>query len=122
MTDSLVTPPIRSLADRVPLSSTPVGLSATLPRSASGRVILAVPADARWSATLGGRALSPTDADGRQAFALGRGDTGSGGGVLKVAYYDATYRAWWWAGVLALLWAVASSVPLHDRRFVRPSS
>ena len=105
------------LGDRVALSSTPVGLTATLPRAASGRVILAVPADARWSATLDGRPLSPAEADGRQAFALA-----DGGGVLTVAYYDGAYRAWWWAGVVALLWAVASSVPLHDRRFVRPSS
>jgi hypothetical protein len=104
------------LGDRVPLSSTPVGLTASLPRAASGRVILAVPADARWSATLNGRALSPAAADGRQAFTLD-----GGGGVLRVAYYDSTYRAWWWAGFVALLWAAASSIPLHDRRFGRPS-
>jgi GT2 family glycosyltransferase len=104
------------LGDRMPLSSTPVGLTESLVAAASGRVILAVPADARWSATLDGRALSPAEADGRQAFALG-----GGGGVLRVAYYDSTYRAWWWAGVVALLWAAASSVPLHDRRFTRPS-
>ena len=105
------------LGDRVALSSTPLGLTATLPRAASGRVILAVPADTRWSATLNGRPLSAAEADGRQAFALA-----AGGGVLTVAYYDGEYRAWWWAGVVALLWAAASSVPLHDRRFVRPSS
>lgn len=117
------------LGDRVPLPSTPVGLTATLPRAASGTVILAVPADARWSATLDGRALATTEADGRQAFALdgdgGKdsvGDSDDRGGVLRVAYYDSAYRAWWWAGVVALLWAVASSVPLHDRRFVRPST
>ncbi len=106
------------LGERVPLSSTPVGLTESIPAAASGRVILAVPADARWSATLDGRALSPTEADGRQAFALGGG---SGGGVLRVGYYDSAYRAWWWAGVVALLWAVASSIPLHDRRFGRQS-
>jgi GT2 family glycosyltransferase len=102
------------LGDRVSLASTPVGLTATVAAAASGRVILAVPADPRWTATLDGHPLRVADADGRQAFTLERG-----GGVLSVQYHDSSYRGWWWAGVIALLWAAASALPLHDRRFGR---
>jgi hypothetical protein len=107
-----------SLGDRYPLDSTPVGLSTHLDAAASGRVILAVPADDRWWATLDGRELPVVkDDEGRQAFVLERG-----GGDLRVGYRDSTYRAWWWASVLALAWAAASAVPLHDRRFRRAAS
>ncbi len=105
-----------ALGDRVPLESTPVGFTVTLEAAASGRIILAVPADERWSATLDGEALPVVEAEGRQAFVLTRG-----GGVLSVAYHDATYRAWWWASVVSLIWAMASAIPLHDRRFRRPA-
>ncbi len=103
-----------TLGDRVPLNSTPVGLSATLEAAASGRIILAVPADDRWWATLDGHPLATADADGRQAFALERG-----GGELRIGYLDSTYRRWWWASVAVLVWAAASAVPLYDRRFRR---
>jgi hypothetical protein len=105
-----------TLGDRVPLDSTPVGLTATLDVAASGRIILAVPADDRWSATLDGVELPAVEADGRQAFLLERG-----GGTLRVGYRDATYRAWWWVGVVSLVWAAAGAIPLHDRRFRRPA-
>jgi hypothetical protein len=105
-----------TLGDRVPLDSTPVGFTVPLEASASGRIILAVPADDRWSATLDGNQLPVAEADGRQAFLLNRG-----GGSLSVAYRDATYRAWWWAGVVSLVWASAGAIPLHDRRFRRPA-
>jgi hypothetical protein len=105
-----------ALGDRVPLDSTPVGITASLEAAAAGRIILAVPADDRWTATLDGSPLPVVDADGRQAFLLKRG-----GGELSVAYRDGTYRTWWWAGVVALVWAAAGAIPLHDRRFRRPA-
>jgi len=106
-----------SLGDRFPLDSTPVGLDAHLEAAASGRVILAVPADERWWATLDGRELPVVDEDGRQAWVLERG-----GGNLRVGYRDSSYRAWWWASIAALAWAAASAVPLHDRRFRRTAA
>jgi hypothetical protein len=105
-----------ALGDRVPLDSTPVGLTASLEAAAAGRIILAVPADYRWTATLDGNPLPVVDADGRQAFLLKRG-----GGDLSVVYRDGTYRTWWWAGVVSLVWAAAGAIPLHDRRFRRPA-
>jgi hypothetical protein len=105
-----------ALGDRVPLDSTPVGLTASLEAAAAGRIILAVPADRRWTATLDGNPLPVVEAGGRQAFLLKRG-----GGDLSVVYRDGTYRTWWWAGVVSLVWAAAGAIPLHDRRFRRPA-
>ncbi len=106
-----------NLGARVPLASTPVGVEAKVEAAAFGRVVLAVPADDRWWATLDGKALPSVRAAGRQAFALARG-----GGELRIGYRDPSYRAWWWAGLAALAWAAASAVPLHDRRFRKESS
>ncbi len=98
---------------RSPLDSTPSGLIATVRRGDEGRVVvLATPADPRWRATLGGVALDAVDAGGRQAFALG-----DGSGRLDVEYHDGAYRAWWWAGLVALAWTLIGAIPLGNRAF-----
>src|SRR5690606_24136435 len=103
-----------SQVDRVPLPTTRGPVRSTIaPSEGEARlVVLAVPADGRWSATLNGRRLVSRGAGGRQAF-----EVGTQGGHLDVSYGDAAYRWWWWAGALVLLWSELAALPLHDRRF-----
>lgn len=98
---------------RDPLNSEPSGLSTSVGAGDEGRlVVVATPVDSRWRATLNGSPLTVADAGGRQAFALG-----GGSGHLEVEYHDATYRAWWWAGVVVLAWTLLGAVPLGNRTF-----
>ena len=95
------------------LDSAPVGLVATVPIGAADRtVVLAVANSEAWSATLDGRVLAVAEAEGNQAFVVG-----AEAGELEISYYEPTYRAWWWAGLLALVWSLINAIPLQDRRF-----
>ena len=100
---------------RTPLSSHPSGLAISIGDGADGRtLVLAVPADPRWWATLNGRPLAGVEADGRQAF-----EVGGRAGRLDVGFQDPAYRAWWWVGLIAIAWALVSAVPLQDRAYRR---
>ncbi|WP_430868527.1 glycosyltransferase family 2 protein [Demequina aurantiaca] len=77
-----------------------------------GRVVLAVPADPRWHASLDGVALTQTDDPyGRLAFSLE-----AGSGTVSIDYDDPTYQRWWWAAAIVVAWALLGAIPLHDRR------
>jgi GT2 family glycosyltransferase len=99
--------------DRLPLPSEPSGLKTKISEGEEGRtLVIAVPADPRWWATLNGEQLLPVDLGGRQGF-----DVGSSSGRLKVGYYDAAYRAWWLAGLVTIAWALIGAIPLRDRAY-----
>lgn len=88
--------------------------SVSLEPGQDGNLVIAVPADPAWSATLGGSQLPHVpDAAGRQAF-----EVPSGGGDLEVRFADSDYRAWWWAAAIACGLALLASAPIHDRRFL----
>lgn len=100
---------------RLPLPSETTGLSVKIPKGEAGRtVLIAVPSDPRWWATLDGMSLPPVTLDGRQGF-----DVGPSGGRLEVGYYDGAYRAWWLAGAIAIAWALIGAIPLRDRAYQR---
>lgn len=102
---------------RRPLDSDPTGLSARIPASDLDRVVVvAVPADERWWATLDGESLTPVTLAGRQGF-----EVGVDGGVLKVGYYDPEYRTWSVLGLVAVAWALLGGIPLRDRAYRRES-
>ncbi len=99
--------------DRSPLPSEPSRLKADIPEGEEGRTLLvAVPADPRWWSTLNGESLDPVDLNGRQGFKLD-----PSAGDLEVGYYDPAYRAWWLAGMIAIVWALLGAVPLRDRTY-----
>ncbi|WP_061961704.1 glycosyltransferase [Demequina flava] len=78
----------------------------------TGTVVMAASADEKWHATLNGAALERVeDPLGRVAFAV------DGEGTLVVTYDDAMHTAWWWAGLIALAWALLGSIPLPTRLF-----
>ncbi len=96
-----------------PLDSSPVGLVVAVPMGAADRmVVLAAAKSDAWVATLDGHALVASDVNGNQAFAVG-----ADSGELEIRYYDSSYRAWWWAGLLALAWSLINAIPLQNRRF-----
>jgi hypothetical protein len=79
----------------------------------TGLVIVAVPADSRWHATAGGKALTQVDDDyGRLAFQVT-----DGVGNLDVDYDDPAYSRWWWAAVIVVGWSLLGAIPLNDRRY-----
>lgn len=87
---------------------------ATIEDTVGGRVVVAVPADPRWHASLDGRDLTQVpDPHGRLAFDL---DATTGAGTVSVDYDDASYQRWWWAAAIVMAWALLGSIPLHDRR------
>jgi GT2 family glycosyltransferase len=89
--------------------------SGTYSSSADGRVVVAVPAQPGWHATIDGAPLLQVDdPQGRLAFAVSAGD---GAGSIDVDYDDESYRRWWWAGVVVVLWSLLGAIPLHDRRY-----
>ena len=99
--------------DRIPLPSEPSDLKVDIPEGEDGRtLVIAVPTDPRWRATLNGESLNPVDLNGRQGFELG-----SSSGQLEVGYYDPAYRAWWLAGLVTVVWALLGAVPLRDRAY-----
>ncbi|MBN2176648.1 MAG: glycosyltransferase family 2 protein [Demequinaceae bacterium] len=99
--------------DRLPLPSEPTGVKTPISSGHPDRVlILAVPFDSRWWATLNGHDLNPVEVDGRQGFEVG-GVSGS----LRVGYFDAAYRAWWILGLVAIAWALIGAIPLRDRAY-----
>jgi hypothetical protein len=80
----------------------------------AGTLVLAVPSDESWIATLDGKELTRADdTEGRQAFAVP-----PGGGLLEVRFADGPYRAWWWAAAIACGLALIASAPIHDRRIL----
>ncbi|MEU9011485.1 glycosyltransferase family 2 protein [Streptomyces sp. NPDC048479] len=89
-------------ADPLPVAADPVEAHARIPAGASGRVLrIADRADAGWQATLDGRVLTKTTADGwAQGFELP-----AEGGRLDLTYDDpATHTGWIWAqGAFALV-------------------
>ena len=88
--------------------------TATLAASDSGTLVLAVPADHAWRATLAGVPLaSVPDANGRQAFTVPEG-----GGDLDVRFDDGRYRFWWWLAAVACGLALVASAPIHERRII----
>lgn len=103
---------------RTPLANTPSGVASQVsPGSASRLLELAVPADARWRATVDGARLASRVVDGRQAFEIGSAD-----GELSVQFRDEGYRRWWWAGVVVLVLTLLRTIPLYDRRFRKDTS
>jgi hypothetical protein len=87
---------------------------ATLSTGESGTLVIAVPEDPAWSATLSGEELERVkDPEGREAFAVP-----ARGGELTITFHDADYRAWWWAGAIACALALLASVPLQNRRIL----
>lgn len=79
---------------------------------APGTLIVAVPADPRWHASVDGKELARVeDSYGRLAFALDGGQ-----GDVDVDYDDTDYKRWWWAAAVVMAWALLGSIPLHDRR------
>lgn len=98
----------------IPLDTTFSVSTAKLAASDSGTLVLAVPADPAWRATLAGSRLAATaDAEGRQAFTVP-----TGGGDLDVRFDDDAYRLWWWAAVIACALALVASVPIHGGRII----
>jgi len=88
--------------------------TATLTAAESGTLILAVPADKAWRATLADTPLATVpDAMGRQAFSVP-----AGGGDLDVRYEDGNYRLWWWVALIACGLALVASAPVHERRII----
>ncbi len=98
----------------IPVAMAFSGGNATLDAADEGTLIIAVPADKAWRATLNGTplAVAPDDA-GRQAFAVP-----AGGGVLEFGFDDSTYRLWWWIAAIVCGLALVASAPIHQRRFV----
>ena len=98
----------------IPVSTNLSVSDATLAADESGTLVLAVPADHAWRATLDGLPLAAaSDADGRQAFTVPLG-----GGLLDVRFHDDRYRLWWWAAAIACGLALIASAPIHERRII----
>lgn len=84
--------------------------------STAGRVVVAVPADARWFASLDGVPLTQVaDDEGRLAFAIETAADSSA--RVVVDYYDQTYRRWWWAAAIVVAWSLLGAIPLHERKY-----
>lgn len=82
-----------------------------LPRDAGGLLVIAVPRDGSWRASLDGEPLFETEDElGRQAFAVP-----TGGGVLAYGYRDTMHSVWWWAAAAATAWALLGAIPLGER-------
>lgn len=82
-----------------------------LPGTTGGVLVLAVPADSAWRASLNGKPLAATpDELGRQAFAVP-----SGGGTLSYEFRDDSHRWWWWASAVATAWALLGAIPMGAR-------
>ncbi|WP_062384296.1 glycosyltransferase family 2 protein [Demequina iriomotensis] len=80
---------------------------------AAGTLVIAAAGDERWTAEADGAALERVDdAAGRAAFAVPEGAQD-----VTYRYEDPDYRAWWWASLAVVAWAMIGMVPLHDRRF-----
>ncbi|WP_061962798.1 glycosyltransferase family 2 protein [Demequina aurantiaca] len=78
-----------------------------------GRVVVAVPADPRWHASLDGAALTQVEDDyGRLAFAVE-----ADAGTVDLDYDDGDYSRWWWAAAIVVAWSLLGSIPLNDRRY-----
>lgn len=98
----------------LPVSVTSASAAADLDEGDGGILVIAVPADDAWNATLDGVALKPVeDEAGRQAF-----EVPATGGELAVWYADREYRAWWWAAAIACSLALLASAPIGDRRML----
>lgn len=104
-----------SAGPRIPLDSDPWGLSVGIDAGAADRtLVLATPADGRWTATLGGAPMRSVANNGRQAF-----EVGAAQGRLDVAFQDRPYRRWWWAGLAAIMWTLGQGLALRDRSLKR---
>ena len=96
----------------VPMDGASGGIAISAPTAAT--LVLAVPNDPAWRATLGGKDLSRVDDDaGRQAFAVP-----ATAGKLEVTFHDADYREWWWASAIACMLALLASLPIQNRRLL----
>jgi GT2 family glycosyltransferase len=106
---------IETSRSAIPVATHFSAASATLEQDAEvGTLIIAVPADDAWQATLNGTQLaSVPDAMGRQAFTVP-----AGGGHLDVRFDDGRYRMWWWAAAIACGLALIASAPIHERRII----
>jgi hypothetical protein len=86
----------------------------TVSAGEGGTLVLSVPKDPAWSATLSGKDLEAVaDDQGRQAFAVP-----ATGGTLVVTFHDSDYRAWWWAAAIACMLALIAALPLQNRRLL----
>lgn len=76
----------------------------------AGTLVIAVPAGDGWRAwDETGKALARTDdALGRATFAVPAGTS-----HVSYAYRDPAQRWWWWAGAIAVGWALLGAVPLR---------
>jgi len=102
----------------IPVDMRPDHGGAALASTDVGTLIVAVPADAAWHATLDGVVLESTpDALGRQAFTVP-----AGGGELVVDFEDGRYRLWWWVAAICCGLALVAAAPVHERRLLGGAS
>ena len=74
-----------------------------------GTLVIAVPSGDGWQAWADGSTLRSVDDElGRAAFAVP-----AGASHVSYAYRDPAQRLWWWAGAVAVAWAIIGAVPLR---------
>ena len=105
---------IEAVTRSVPVAMTGSSGSAAIGNGDAGTLVIAVPADEGWHATLANEPIEPVaDAEGRQAFTVPARE-----GQLVVWFEDGRYRAWWWAAAAVCGIALLASAPIHDRRML----
>jgi GT2 family glycosyltransferase len=109
---------VETVTGTQPVSMTSASAQQELEKGTGGTLVIAVPADDSWFATLDGTPLKAVeDAAGRQAFAVP-----ATGGIVAAWYSDSAYRAWWWAAAIACGLALLASAPIGDRRMLGVTS
>ena len=105
---------IEAVTRTVPVAMDVSAGEAEISSADAGTLVIAVPADAGWHATLADDPLETVaDAEGRQAFTVPARE-----GRLVVWFEDSGYRTWWWAAAAVCGLAVLASAPIHDRRML----
>ena len=98
----------------VPASATDGGTHSPPPYG--GKLVIAVPDSAGWSASADGAALVRADDTwGRAVF-----EVPADASKVTFVYRDPVHRWWWWASAIALTWALIGSIPLRRSREVTP--
>jgi len=103
---------VETVTGSVPVPMTASAGGVHLDPGIAGTLVVTVPTDSGWAATLGGQPLkSAPDAAGRQAFTVP-----ADGGELAIEFEDGDYRWWWWAAAAVCGIALIAAIPIHDRR------